>query len=267
MTCPRPFRDPAFTRKGSPTPAPSNLNISYISSYKDSSGDFVEVDLFVLPSLSQRVVLGYGSSYELDFIVFHPTTPKPAPEDYIVLDDDGNDAVANIWRCVLDPVEGKYCSSIGQAKYGLTWTLNGDDADKGVVGTYGAGYGGAVTHFQFLCNWTVEHGNITFDDVGSFTPNWILVIHVHSRMFCPNYKASLRVLGGGSVFLIIVLSGTTLYLFVGVLVKILGKKDIEIPNQTFWEEVKESLLAAIKFIVSCGKETPKSQRERKDDLL
>jgi hypothetical protein len=239
-----------------------------VASYLDPEGDHVEVDLFKLKSLSQSVVLGYGTNYELDWIEFHPTTPKPAPSGYRVLDGDGASAVANVWRCVQHSVEGAFCSSIGQAKYGLTWTLNGNDADKGVVATFGAGYGGAVTHLQFLCNWTVEHGEIVFDDVGAFSPSWIFVIHVHSRMFCPNYKAGLRVLSGGSVFLMILLVGVTVYLFVGVLWNLLLRDKIEIPNVELWGEVRLSILTAILFIFTCrkGKTMDRPEPQNPGDL-
>jgi hypothetical protein len=70
----------------------------------------VEVDLGSIPALSQRVVVGYGNSYELDFIASNPTVPKPAPDGYRVLDDGGSDAVASVWRCVSEQNEGKFCS-------------------------------------------------------------------------------------------------------------------------------------------------------------
>jgi hypothetical protein len=87
-------------------------------------------------------------------------------------------------------------------------------------------------------------------------------------MFCPNYKGPVGVLSGGSVFLVIVLVGVTGYLFVGVvIVQMVMRNKIEIPNQGFCTEVKESLLAAVGFILSCGKKKEGSEKEIDGKLL
>jgi hypothetical protein len=215
---------------------------------RGDDGLYAEVNLFKVPSIEHTIALGFGNEYELAVVRFYPIEPGPPPSGFAVL--DGRDATANIWRCVQSAVDGGYCASIGQAKYGLTFAN-----DSVITATYGKGYGGASTQVRFVCGLTLKEDEFVFHSTGTIGDDWAIVFDLRGGAFCPRDDYTVKKLRGGAVFLIIVLSVVVVYVCGGVLLKpLMGK--IEMPNAEFWSEVRQSVVAALAFVWSCGKKRP-----------
>jgi hypothetical protein len=221
--------------------------VSYDAVFFDVEGRKIEVNMHDYPTVQGWVAVGSGTSYERDYVVFNPVEPRAAPSDFgTVL--DGPNSVATIWRCVRGSVEGDFCGSTGNAKFGLAWALDGGS----VVAAVGKGYGGYTTRFQFQCNWSVPDRAVVFDDVGGLSNMLTVTLSVHSRMVCPDYKrpepAIYGGLSGGTAFLMAILVAFVGYMSGGVAIACF-RRQIAFPNEDFWDEVglsiKEALMAAV----------------------
>jgi hypothetical protein len=117
ITCPQPFAAPvvpSFISTPTPTPAPT---VDYDPVFYDTRHRSVEVNLYGYPVVRGWVAVGSAFTYERDYFVFHPVEPKPPPPEFQnVL--DGNETLANVWRCVQSS-DGDFCASIGHAQYRL----------------------------------------------------------------------------------------------------------------------------------------------------
>jgi hypothetical protein len=239
--CARRFVDPNV-----PTPPPN-------APQKTALGGPYGLRLWMLQSWSQRTFARAGETWHKAIIYFSLLELVGCPED----SDCGAYAkeTANIWNCV--GVDDKNCYPIGDRKYGLDLDfVNPENRSRGVIATDGGAANGETALIEFFCDPELEVGTVVQDDLSDEENGRISFFVLTSEVCNPEETGRLT---GGAIFLFVILGLIVLYFGVGTLVNWLIGGYVDVLNGKFWLEIWASLVGAIMFIVSCGKEQPIGQ--------
>jgi hypothetical protein len=157
---------------------------------------------------------------------------------------------ANVWSCVNDT--NPICFPIGDKRYNLTMGfLDPSVKYSGVWAHYSGGADDYRVTFHFYCDLNLKRGDLELYTVGQQDRNHVTV-HAHTLRMCT--EAGYGQLNGGAVFLLIVVIASLLYFGCGTIVIFFLEGTVSVPNEAFWVEVWDSIVTALTFIFSCGKE-------------
>jgi hypothetical protein len=208
------------------------------------------VRLAQLPPVDALLFLGSGDIWHIARVVFSPMDRVGCPEGAdcgVYLNDR-----ANVWECVGSGRD--LCFPIGDRDYGLSLDfIDSQRKADGIVAGYQGGAGGLNVAFEFVCVPDLEPTELILHEIGDQTGQNISITAWTSRVCREDDWGQLK---GGSIFLFVVIGFVLLYVGVGTLGKWLIGGYVEVLNEGFWMEVWASLVTALKFIFSCGREVP-----------
>ena len=250
VVCPVKFEDP-YIPTATPTPSfDPNRRVNYKYESPIVNNKQVVLDLKKLPTIIEKVYMGYGKHFEINDIYLSPFIQTSCPQNY----DCKGHGLANAWKCFGNG-HNPECFPVGDARYNLHFELINDNLDHGVSVNYEGGYAGYEIHFNFQCNRSVPIGQITFDETGTKTPQNVMIVYAHTQIVCPATANTHEDATTGAIFLTITISSVIIYLIIGILITFFTTGQVSLPNSSFWIEFYECLKTGSAYVISCGKTT------------
>jgi predicted small integral membrane protein len=234
--------------------APQGQPVQTFSFEETINGQRVGLNLKKFDYIHGNVIIGYDVHYH--WAQFHYS-----PVELIGCPSGKNCGIyaaesANVWKCVG---RGKgsldHCFPAGDKRYNVSMGfINPFDHMSGIWAFYGGGAGGYTARLSFQCNRTVKYGEIALFHLADEFPLFgqhFANLYLHTPEVCPG--RGVGEVRGGAIFLTIVSAAFIAYFVLGTLILFIVHGTVSLPNESFWQEVGESLTAAIMFLVCCGK--------------
>jgi hypothetical protein len=241
--CPQNLTDPRFPRDPRPAPPSDAPQVTEVAGpYGLGLGKLRDEEFTAL--------LGHGDEWHIGKIHFSPVDRVGCPvgTDCGVYKDDE----ANVWKCV--GLNFEKCYPVGDRSYGLSMDfVDPNDEASGVVAVYAGGADDFQVALKFTCDPDLPPRDTIWDEIVDEAYARIS-FNVSSAQVCR--KDDWGQVNGGAFFLFAVVAAFFLYFGVGTLGKWIVTGYVEVPNEGLWVEIWASVVGALKFIGSCGKETP-----------
>ena len=233
----------------SPTPIPEKYSGPYYFKSAVINNSFASINLKKLKKVElAQVYVGYRTNLVKMKLVFSASKKVTCPTGYRCL----GDAPSNLWFCGVYniPNEGNkkdVCKPAGDIDAGLVVDPFDDlDPMSGIVFNYDGGYGNYTeTHVVFQCNSSVPKHQVVVDPVvqrqqprGSYS---MYIVRAHTSDVCPYYH---RVkVTSGALFLTLLYLAAIVYFFGFFIFSFIRDSKAEMPNNEFWENVLNSIIA------------------------
>jgi len=260
--CPLAFEKAGYLpRTPSPTPTPDKFKGPTYYETNLVNNAFASLDISKLKEIdSLQVYVGYRAHLSKHIMRYSPIKKVSCPSGYNCL----GQALSNLWFCSDYTTrstlkEAPVCIPAGDIDSGLVVGYNLSNPMAGINFNYDGGYGNFTeTHMVFQCNASVPAHTIQVEPVVQRMPpvggNTVFVVRAHTPDVCPIVLAHGKVTIG-TVFMMVIEIAAIAYFSGLLLFKMIFKGVVELPNEEFWNEVLESVVAIFLFAFSCGRKT------------